>query len=52
METLVATALPVAMDTVLTLPIIGAPAADIPRAFEAIVTKEAGATGVVLQDRS
>lgn len=51
METLVATALPVAIVTVLTLPMIGAPAADLPGAFEALVAKVTGTTRVVLWDR-
>ncbi len=50
-ETLVATALPVAMVTVLTLPVIGAPAADVSGAFEALVAVVTGAAGVILQDR-
>jgi len=48
METLVATALPVAKVTVLTLAVVGAPAALVPRTsvtFVAVVTR---ATGVVL----
>ncbi len=48
METLVATALPVAMVTVLTLPMIGAPAADISGAFEALMAIVTRATGVIL----
>lgn len=51
METLVATALPVPMVTVLTLPVIGAPAADVSGAFEALMAVETGATGVILQGR-
>lgn len=52
METLVATALPVAIVTVLTLPVIGAPAANFPRAFKALVAVVTRATGVILQDGS
>lgn len=51
METLEATALPVTMVTVLTLPVIGAPAANVSRAFEAFVAVITGATGMILQDR-
>lgn len=50
-ETLIATALPVAMVTVLTLSVIGAPAADVSRAFEAFVAVVTRATGLVLQDK-
>ena len=51
METLVATALPVAIVTILTLPMIGAPAADVSGAFEALMAVVTGATGVILEDR-
>lgn len=51
METLVATALPVAMVTVLTHPMIEAPVADISGAFEALMAVVTEATGVILQDR-
>lgn len=50
METLVATTLPVSTVTVLTLPVIGAPAANVSGAFEALVTKVTRATGEILQD--
>lgn len=36
METLVAAALPIATETVLTLPVIGTPAANVSGAFEAL----------------
>jgi len=49
METLVATALSVAVVTVLTLPVIGAPIADISGAFEALVAVVTGAAGMILQ---
>lgn len=50
METLVATALPVAVVTVLTLAVIGAPVPDVSRAFEALVAVVTRATGVILPD--
>lgn len=51
METLVALALAIAMVTIMTLPVIGAPAADVSGAFEALVAIVTGATGVILQGR-
>lgn len=47
METLVALALAIAMVTIMTLPVIGAPAADVSGAFEALVAIVTGATGVI-----
>lgn len=51
METLVALALAIAMVTIMTLPVIGAPAADVSGAFEALVAIVTGATRVILQGR-
>lgn len=50
-ETFVATTLPISIVTVLTLPVIGAPAAGVSGAFEALVAIVTWATGVMLQDR-
>lgn len=48
-ETFIATTLAVAINAVLTLAVVGAPAADVSRAFEAVVAIKTRATGVSLQ---
>lgn len=50
-ETFIATTLAVAINAVLTLAVVGAPAADVSRAFEAVVAIKTRATGVSLQHR-
>lgn len=52
METFIATALPVPIVTILTFPVIGAPTADVSRAFKALVAVVTGATVVILRDRT
>lgn len=51
METFIATALPIPIDTVLALAVVGAPVAVVPGAFVALVAVKTGTTGVILRDR-
>lgn len=51
-ESFIATTLPAAVRAILTLPVVRAPAADVSRAFEAVVAVKTRAAGMSLQHRA
>lgn len=51
-EAFIATTLPIAVHAILTLAVVGAPAAEVSRAFEAAVAIKTRATGMSLKHRA